>query len=167
MINRLHWIAAAVSTIMLGFTAADAAANEEVAHHEYPHHHVALFLGGGIEHDEKGHEESGYGLGFGYEMQFSEKWGVGFDFEKIFASDANRSSVVAVPMRYHPNEKWRLFAGPGMEFGDKEDKFLVRFGVAYEIPFHERWTASPEVFVDFIEGGARTVILGIAVGYGF
>jgi hypothetical protein len=167
MINRLHWSAAAVSTIMLGFTAVDASANEEVAHHEYPHHHVALFVGAGTEHDEKGHEENGSALGIEYEIQFSNKWGVGFDFEKIYASEANRSSVVAVPLSYHLNEKWRLFAGPGKEFRDKEDKFLARFGVAYEIPFHERWTASPEFLVDFIEGGATTVIIGIAVGYGF
>ncbi len=29
------------------------------------------------------------------------------------------------------------------------------------------WTASPEILVDFIEGGATTYVLGVAIGYGF
>ena len=157
----------AVSTIMLSFAALDASANEEADHHEYPHHHAALFVGYGIERDEKGHEENASAFGIEYEIQLSNKWGVGFDYEKLSTSDAHRSWVAVVPISYHLSEKWRLFAGPGKESGDKEDRLLARFGVAYEIPFHERWTASPEVLVDFIEGGATTFVIGMAVGYGF
>jgi hypothetical protein len=167
MINRLRWVAAAISTIMLGFTAFDASADEEADHHEYPHHHAALFVGYGIERDKKGHEENASAYGLEYEIQLSNKWGVGFDYEKLSTSDAHRSWVAVVPISYHLSEKWRLFAGPGKESGDKEDRLLARFGVAYEIPFHERWTASPEVLVDFIEGGATTFVIGVAIGYGF
>lgn len=157
----------AVSTIMLGFAGFDAFANEEVVHHEYPHHHVALFAGVGVERDKNDHEENGTALGLEYEIQFSDKWGAGVDVEYLSGSGTHRSWVAVVPMSYRPSEKWRLFAGPGMEFGGDEDKFLARFGVAYEFPFHERWTASPEFLVDFIEGGATTIVLGISVGYGF
>jgi hypothetical protein len=157
----------ATGAILLGFAAFDAAADEEVAHHEYPHHHAALFVGVGIERDEGDHEENGSAFGIEYEIQLSNKWGVGFDYEKLSGSDAHRSWVAVVPISYHLSKKWRLFAGPGKEFGDKEDKLLARFGVAYEIPFNKRWTASPEVLVDFIEGGATTFVIGIAVGYGF
>jgi hypothetical protein len=167
MINRLRWVAATVATIMLGFTSFAAAADEEVAHHEYPHHHAALFVGAGIERDKNGHEESASAFGIEYEIQVSEKWGVGFDYEKLSTGDTHRSWVAVVPISYHLSEKWRLFAGPGKESGEKDDRLLVRFGVGYEIPFSERWTASPEVLVDFIEGGATTFVLGIAVGYGF
>ncbi len=167
MINRLHWIAAAVSTVMLGFTGVDASADEEVAHHEYPHHHAALFVGAGFERDKKGHEENASAFGIEYEIQLSNKWGVGFDYEKLSTGDAHRSWVAVVPISYHLSEKWRLFAGPGQESGDKDDRLLARFGVAYEFPFLERWTASPEILVDFIEGGAETAVFGIAVGYGF
>jgi hypothetical protein len=167
MINRLHWIAAAVSTVILSFTGVDASADEEAAHHELPRHHAALFIGAGIERDKKDHEENVSVFGFEYEIQFSEKWGVGFDYEKVTTDDAHRSWVAVVPISYHLSEKWRLFAGPGKESGEKKDKLLARFGVAYEIPFLERWTASPEFLVDFIEGGATTAIFGISVGYGF
>ena len=167
MINRLHWVAAAVSTVMLGFTGVDAHADEEVADQELPRHHAALFVGAGFERDEKDHEENVSAFGLEYEIQFSDKWGVGFDFEKVSTGEANRSWVAVVPISYHLSEKWRLFAGPGMESGEKDDRLLARFGVAYEIPFAERWTASPEFLLDFIEGGATTAIFGIAVGYGF
>jgi hypothetical protein len=151
----------------LGFVSLAALANEEAGHHQYPHHHIALFAGAGIERDNDNHEESGSAFGLEYEIQFSEKWGVGLDLEYLSGSGTHRSWVAAVPLSYHPSEKWRLFTGPGMEFDSKENKFLMRVGVAYEIPFRKRWTASPEVLVDFIEGGATTYVLGFSVGYGF
>jgi hypothetical protein len=142
-------------------------ANDEAEHHEYPHHHVALFAGGGFERDKNDHEENGTAVALIYEMQFSDRWGVGLAVEALSGDGTKRSSVLAVPVSYHPNEKWRLFAGPGMEFGDEHDKFLARIGVSYEIPFHDRWSASPEFVVDFVEGGATTYILGVAIGFGF
>ena len=63
--------------------------------------------------------------------------------------------------------KLAFFSGPGFESNSEKDNFLIRFGIAYEIIFNERWSASPEILVDFIEGGAKTYLLGIAVGYGF
>ena len=156
-----------VSLIMLGFFASgSASSNEEVNHHEYPHHHVALFVGGGFERDKDNHEENGTAVALIYEMQFSDRWGAGLAVEALSGDGTKRSSVLAVPVSYHPNENWRLFAGPGMEFGDEHDKFLARIGIAYEIPFHDRWSASPEFVVDFVEGGATTYILGIAIGFG-
>jgi len=149
------------------FVGSVACAQEEAEHHAYPHHHAALFAGVGNEHDANGHEEHGAAIGLEYEMQFSDYWGAGVDVEYLSGSDTHRSWVVVVPVSYHLTEKWRLFAGPGLELGDDENKYLARFGIAYEIPFLERWTASPEFLVDFIEGGANTVVLGISVGYGF
>ena len=142
---------------MLGFVIPEAYSSDEVGQHEYPHHHLALFAGGGFERDDHGHEENGFALGVEYEIQFAEKWGGG----------THRSWAAAVPLSYYLHEKWRLFAGPGMEFGSKENKYLMRVGIAYEIPFHQRWTASPAILVDFIEGGAKTYVLGFSVGYGF
>jgi hypothetical protein len=155
-----------VSTFMLGFAFTNASSNEEVAHHQFPHHHVALFAGGGFERDKNDHEENGTSVGLVYEIQFSDKWGVGLAVESLSGSGTHRGTSVAVPVSYHANEKWRLFAGPGIESGDNHDKALARFGIAYEIPFHERWTASPEFIVDFIEGGATIYLLGISVGFG-
>ena len=153
--------------IVLGFASSTTFASEENAHHEFPHHHVALFVGAGIERDDNDHEESGSALGLEYEIQFAEKWGVGLDVEYLSGSGTHRSWVAAIPLSVHLHEKWRLFAGPGMEFAGKEDKYLMRVGIAYEIPFHQRWTASPEILVDFIEGGAKTYAMGVSIGYGF
>ncbi len=45
---------------MPGFFVWSAAfANDEAEHHEFPHHHVALFSGGGLKRDNHNHEESG------------------------------------------------------------------------------------------------------------
>ena len=156
-----------VLTILSGFVSTGAVANEESGQHEFPHHHLALFVGGGIEKDKNGHEESGVAFGFKYELQFQEKWGVGAAIERLSGSGTHRSWVVAIPLILNPSENWRLFAGPGFESNETKDKYLTRVGVAYEISFHQRWFASPEVLVDFIEGGATTYVLGIAVGYGF
>jgi hypothetical protein len=162
------WSLEIVSTIMLGFTCiASSAYAEEATHHELPHHQLGLFVGGGFERDSHSHEEGGTAIGLDYEIKFSEKWGVGAAVEYLSGSDTNRAWVAAVPVSYYLNEKWRLFAGPGIEFAGDHDKYLVRAGVAYEIPFAERWTASPEFIMDFIEGGATTYVLGVSVGYGF
>lgn len=142
-------------------------ASEENGHHEYPHHHVALFAGAGFERDDHGHEEDGAALGLEYEIQWNEKWGIGTDVERLFGDGQNRSWVVVIPISFHATESWRLFAGPGFESNEVKDKYLMRAGIAYEISFHQRWSASPEILVDFIEGGATTYVLGIAVGYGF
>ena len=163
--TRLYLVG--VVLITLGFFSSVAFASEENGHHGYPHRHLALFAGGGSEHDKNGHKENGFALGIKYEVQFQEKWGVGAGVERLSGSGTHRSWVAAVPLIFYPNENWRLFAGPGFESNEKKDKYLMRVGIAYEISFHQRWSASPEVLVDFIEGGATTYVLGIAVGYSF
>ena len=154
-------------TILLGSVSSGAFARTETGHDEFPHHHLALFAGGGSEHDKNGHKENGSALGIKYEVQFQGKWGMGAGVERLSGSGTHRSWVVAVPLIFYPNESWRLFAGPGFESNEIKDKYLMRVGVAYEISFHQRWSVSPEALVDFIEGGATTYVLGIAVGYGF
>jgi hypothetical protein len=156
-----------VTIIMLGFVVGSVACAQEEAEQQDSLHKLALFAGGGFERDKHGHEENGAAVGVIYELEFSEKWGAGVALEYLSGGGTQRSWVVAVPVSYHVTPKWRLFAGPGMEFASKHDKYLMRVGVAYEIPFNERWTASPEFIVDFIESGATTYLLGFSLGYGF
>ena len=40
-------------------------------------HHVALFLGAGVETKRDGHDESAVAIGGIYEYRFHEKWGIG------------------------------------------------------------------------------------------
>ncbi len=150
-----------ISTLLL----ISGVANADQTEH-FPHHHLALFIGGGIE-KEHGHSESGYALGLEYEMRFQAKWGIGVDVEKLFGNETDRSEVVALPLSFHPNEHWRLFLGPGYEFHDKKDKFLVRTGIAYEWELKNGWSISPEFIADFLDGGAKTYVAGIAIGHEF
>ncbi len=141
-------------------------ANADQSEH-HPRHHLAIFVGGGFERGDNGHEENGAALGLKYEIKLNEKWGVGAAVERLYGSDQHRSWAAVIPVSFYVTESWRLFAGPGFESHSEKNKFLLRVGIAYEIPFHQYWTASPEILVDFIEGGAKTYVLGFSVGYGF
>jgi len=149
-----------------GLLCCDAFASEEAGHHQFPHHHVAIFAGAGLERDGD-HEEEGSALGLKYEVKWSQKWGIGVYAERLFGSGHNRSWAAGIPVSFYASESWRFFSGPGFESSAEKDKFLMRFGIAYEISLNEHWSASPEILVDFIEGGAKTYVIGIAVGYGF
>jgi hypothetical protein len=140
-------------------------ANENESGH-LPRHHLAVFAGGGVE-KEHGHSEAGSALGVKYDFQFHKMWSIGVAVEKLFGSGTERSLVVAIPVSFHPNENWRLFFGPGYEFHDKKDKALIRVGVAYEWELKNGWSLSPEVMVDFLEGGAKTYLAGLAIGHQF
>ncbi len=60
-----------------------------------------------------------------------------------------------------------MFAGLGVEFADHGDEFLIRMGVGYEIPLTGKWSIAPEFAADFVEGGKRLFIGGVALGYEF
>ena len=111
-------------------------------------------------------KEIGIALGGEYEYRFDPKWGVGGIIEAL-GKDTLRDAVVVVPISFHPAGSWRLFAGPGYEFTEKKDKALLRVGAGYEFHLQGHWTLSPEIIVDFIGGGAVTVLGGVAVGYEF
>jgi hypothetical protein len=156
-----------VLTVLLSLFCCGTSASQESGHHQFPHHHMAILAGVGFERDGN-HEESGGALGVEYEVQWSERWGIGVLAERIIGdSDRRRSWVAVIPVSYHATENWRLFAGPGIESDSEKEKFLMRFGIAYEIELNDRWSVAPEFAVDFIEGGAKTYVIGIGVGYGF
>ena len=70
-------------------------------------------------------------------------------------------------MSFHPGGNWRLIAGPGIESTPKKDKFAFRFGVGYHIGIGGNWSLNPEAFLDLIETGENTWVLGLALGYAF
>ena len=135
-------------------------------HGDLPSHHVALFLGAGVETKRDGENESAFAIGGEYEYRFHEKWGVGAAVEGL-GRDTIRDAVFVVPISFHPSGGWRLFAGPGFEFTEKEDKPLLRVGAGYEFHLQGHWTISPEIVGDFVSGGAQTWLVGVAIGYGF
>ena len=139
---------------------------EETGHGKLPHHHLALFAGGGVE-TESGHSShAGFALALTYEYRFHENWGIGATVDAL-GQNTSRNSAVAVPVSFHATEHWRLFAGPGIEFVDHKNEFLIRMGVGYEIPLTGNWTLAPEFAADFVEGSKRLFIGGVALGYEF
>ena len=61
----------------------------------------------------------------------------------------------------------RFIAGPGVEFTEKKNKFAFRLGVSYLFSLGGHWSLGPEAFLDLIETGENTWLLGVAIGYGF
>ena len=147
-----------------GFTTASAAEPGEAYH---PHQQAALFLGGGAERKRGGREKQiGIAVGGEYEYWFHPRWAIGGVFEAL-GKNTLRDIVIAVPVSFRPAPNWRLFAGPGYEFTDNKDKALLRIGVGYEIELDGNWSVAPELIADFIDGGAQTLLFGVAIGYEF
>jgi len=139
---------------------------EETGHGRLPLHRVALFGGGGVETESGESSRAGFAFGLAYEYRFHENWGIGAAVDAL-GQNTSRDAAMAVPVSFHPTEHWRLFAGPGVEFTDHSNEFLIRMGVGYEIPLTGNWTLAPEFVADFVEGGKRLFIGGLALGYEF
>lgn len=166
-INGLSIAATALLALasMAGPALAAEGESHEAGHHAIPHSWIAFSLGYALERKRTEDEEAG-AIGVEYGYRFSEKWGVGAVVEAL-GTDTVRDASVVVPLSFHPYAGWRLFAGPGVEFGDKHNDWMLRFGGGYEFELGSRWTLAPEFVYDVIESGKRTYILGLAVGRGF
>lgn len=157
----LRWLLIPIIFVISGIAKAQDHDSEHTSKH-----HLALFVGGGTE-KEHHHSEAGSALGLKYEFHFHQRWSIGGDLEKLFGSETDRSYVVVLPVSFHLNESWRIFAGPGYEFHGKHDKALLRTGIAYEWEFENGWSLSPELIADFLDGGAKTYVAGISIGRHF
>ena len=143
---------------------------EENEHH-LPHDHIAILVG--VAHEEKadGHSENGYVAGLEYIRQFHEHWGLGaaFEFNSFGSDSVDRQAILALPISYFPDERWRLFAAPGVEFHDRgdPDKAILRVGAGYEFELGHDMSFSPEFQIDFVSGGTKVYVLVFTLGFGF
>ena len=128
-------------------------------------HHLAIFAGPGIE-EKKDHDEDTYAVGVEYGYRFTEWFGAGIVYETL-GKDTVRNEAVVLPLSVYPGKGWRIFAGPGYEWHDKKEKYLIRAGAGYEFELRERWSIGPEAYIDLIENGDRTWIVGLAFGFHF
>ena len=145
-------IKAALVLTLLAFAASTLSAADDVD--GYLHHHVNFFAGLGVETKDGGESKDGFAIGGQYELQFHENWGVGGIVE-FLGQDTIRDLVLAFPVAFHPGAGFRLFAGPGVEFLPKGEKFLFRVGGGFEIHLPGHWHVAPEFFVDLIESGSN------------
>lgn len=127
----------------------------DLGHGDHSRHHVALFIGAGVETKRDGPDESALAMGGVYRCRVNQSWGVGAAVETL-SSDTARNFVLAMPFSIYPYGNWRLFAGPGIEFADHGNKALLRVGAGYEFHLKDRWSLSPEIVGDFISGGEQT-----------
>ena len=156
-------------SISLALVSHDVLASDDGDHH-LPHNHIALVAAAAFEEQDDGHRERGNILGLEYVRQVTEHWGWGAAFEmEAFGDEHHRLGILVVPVSYFPNERWRLLAGPGVEFRGKgePDHAVFRLGAGYEFELGKHFTLSPEAVIDFVEGGTTVYVLGFSLGYGF
>jgi hypothetical protein len=134
-------------------------AAESEGGHEHVNH-MGLFLG----NSHRG-GETGFSVGLDYERRLTDLFGFGALIE--YAGGDFDSWVFGAPLYIHPYKGFRFLAAPGFEDKESKTKFLIRAGVAYQIPFGGRWAISPEYNVDFIEGGEKVQVYGVSIGLGF
>ena len=133
-------------------------------------HHVDVFLGATLETStgslgqNKENKSSAFGLE--YQYRINSQWGIGAAFEAI-GEDTIREEVYILPVTYHINHNWSVYAGPGYEDGGHHGNYLLRTGVAYEYDLGNDFNLEPKFMADFIEGGRTTWVAGMAIGYGF
>ena len=133
---------------------------------------VELFIGGVTETDESA---TGLGVGLGYVRHLSTMWGLGVSGE-LSNTDVSRDWVIIIPVYFYPTGGLVLWTGPLIEGsedvpedgGDSErsTNLGVRLGTAWEFEVGERFTLSPEVNLDLIDGSV-TWVYGLSFGVGF
>jgi hypothetical protein len=132
---------------------------------ETPHLHdclnrVSLFLDQTAEGDERE-----FTPGVEYERHLDHYWGVGGFLEHFDGEDDYL--YLAFSVLYHPVPEVGFSLSPGVQFLGDENRFAVRAGTNYEFELAEPWTFGPAVYVEFIEGGARASVIGLALSYNF
>ena len=160
--------AVAVALIIAsGMTTKSVASETETEEHDGHHrHHVSALVGVATEY-ERSREETGFAIGATYVFNFHERWGAGATVEAL-GHETVRDVVLILTAEFHAAAGLRLIAGPGIEFAPEHDEFVVRAGAAYDFDLGETGlTLAPETYVDFIENGKRTWVVGVALGYGF
>jgi hypothetical protein len=158
-----------ITSIILALASQDIFASDDDGHH-LPHNHIALVAAAAFEEKADGHRERGNVLGLEYIRQVTEHWGWGAAIEmEAFGDHHERLGVLVLPVSYFLNVRWRLLAGPGVEFHERGERehALLRVGAGYEFKLGERFTLSPEAVVDFVDGGTTVYVLGFSLGYGF
>jgi len=130
-----------------------------------PHHHIAGILGYAFER-KRGKDEEAGAIGIDYGYRFSERWGAG-GFIEALGDDVVRDVSLGLIANWHPAEGLALFAGPGFEFTEKDDEWLLRIGAGYDFHLQNGWVLGPKLTYDMISGGKRTTILALSLGKEF
>ncbi len=151
--------------------------------HEFKHHRVAIIIGHGHVFGAE-NVDNGKSIvtiptwGFDYQYWINPKFGIGLKSDVeimdyvVAAGDKghlerNNPVIVSTVFLYHPSKGWNFIVGPGIEFEESHNLFVVRAGVAYEFEFGNHWDFSPELVFDLKDGGIGSFTWGIGVAKRF
>jgi hypothetical protein len=133
--------------------------------HEEPHqghrHHLAFFVG--LTKEDHHDDEETFGLDYEYRLGKSRRTGLGFLVD--YAGGELETTVVAVPLFFHPVGGLKLMVAPGLEYHNSESEFLIRAGIGYD--FHiGKVSIGPSYAIDFVDS-EEIEVYGLAIGFGF
>ena len=144
---------------MLVIAVPSAAAAQEGEEEAEGPHHLSIIAGATIIDEEDG--ESAFTLGLDYEYRVSELLGLGVVAEHAFGPIESTTLLAVADI--HVWEGLAIQTGPGIEFVDDEEAFVVRLGALYEFELGGGFTLSPQVHYDFSDAEDAVVL---AVGFG-
>ena len=114
-------------------------------------------------------------LGFDIDYYFNSRFGLGLhnDLELLTFEIIGEEGieierefplVLTLDLLYQVDEKFVLFAGPGIEIERAQNFELFRLGVEYLAKYRDKYTFAPMLSYDFRYQAYNTYSLGIALG---
>ena len=157
--------------------------NQSSGDHDFKHHRIALIIGHGHVF---GAEDIDNGKsivtiptwGFDYQYWINTKFGLGLksDIEIMdyliethdgISLERKSPFIVSTVFLFHPAKGWNFLMGPGIEFEESHNLFVLRAGLAYEFELPGHWDFSPELVFDLKDGSIGAFTWGIGVGKRF
>ena len=151
--------------------------------HEFKRHRIALIIGhghvfGAENIDNKKNIITIPTWGLDYQYWVNPKFGCGLKsdmeiMEYLVKTDngtlleRQNPLIISTVFLYHPARGWNFLIGPGIEFEEEHNFFVVRTGVAYEFELGNHWDFSPELIFDLKNGSIGAITWGIGVGKRF
>ena len=115
-------------------------------------------------------ESTYFTLGVEYKRELSELFALTAVGELVLEGDG-REGVLVFPVILQPWRGLHLLAGPGFEHsGEDGNSFLFRVGVGWGFEVGERYSLTPAVEFDFVDGDDgvdQVVVFGVSFGFGF
>ena len=113
--------------------------------------------------------------GFDLEYWFSHKFGLGLhtDLELLTyvlerdGIEREQPFIISFVGIYHFYKQFSFHFGPGYEFEENMNFWLVRAGFEYEIQFKKNWDFTPTVAYDLKDGSFNTWTIGFGLGRRF
>lgn len=114
-------------------------------------------------------------VGFDYQYWIGERFGIGLvndlEMASYILSENGIESVErefpfasSAVVLYKPWKELSVLAGPGMEWENNENFFLMKFGLEYEFEMQNAWDITPAFAYDLKDGKFGAWSLGISIG---